>query len=99
MHFLRAKSPLSKCRRRGANQKIFIATGRSRSFEDRSVKIRLIINRFVGSDLTMVSWGTQLHVILEVAKMAEEQLGISCEVIDLQTILPWGRRYNCKGEY
>jgi len=42
-----------------------------------------------GNDLTMVSWGTQLHVILEVAKMAEEQLGISCEVIDLQTILPW----------
>jgi 2-oxoisovalerate dehydrogenase E1 component beta subunit len=37
----------------------------------------------------MVSWGTQLHVILEVAKMAEEQLGVSCEVIDLQSILPW----------
>lgn len=37
----------------------------------------------------MVSWGTQLHVVLEVAKMAEEQLGVSCEVIDLQSILPW----------
>jgi len=37
----------------------------------------------------MVSWGTQLHVLLEVAKMAEDELGISCEVIDLQSILPW----------
>jgi 2-oxoisovalerate dehydrogenase E1 component beta subunit len=37
----------------------------------------------------MVSWGTQLHVLLEVAKMAQEQLGVSCEVIDLQTIIPW----------
>lgn len=37
----------------------------------------------------MVAWGTQLHVVLEAAKMAEEQLGVSCEVIDLQSILPW----------
>ncbi|KAI6175076.1 2-oxoisovalerate dehydrogenase subunit beta, mitochondrial [Aphelenchoides bicaudatus] len=42
-----------------------------------------------GSDLTMVSWGTQLHVVLEVADMAKKELGISCEVIDLQSILPW----------
>ncbi len=47
----------------------------------------------------MVAWGAQLHVALEVyifrfslrdqaAKMAEED-GISCEVIDLQTIYPY----------
>ncbi|KAI6242419.1 Transket-pyr domain-containing protein [Aphelenchoides fujianensis] len=42
-----------------------------------------------GSDLTIVSWGTQLHVVLEAAALAEEQAGVSCEVIDLQTILPW----------
>lgn len=42
-----------------------------------------------GSDVTMVGWGTQLHVLLEVATMAQEKLNVSCEVIDLRTILPW----------
>ena len=42
-----------------------------------------------GSDLTMIGYGTQLHVLKEVAEMAQEQLQVSCEVIDLQTILPW----------
>jgi len=42
-----------------------------------------------GTDLTMIGYGTQLHVLKEVAEMAQEQLQVSCEVIDLQTILPW----------
>lgn len=37
----------------------------------------------------MVGWGTQVHVLLETAEMAKEKLGVDCEVIDLQTILPW----------
>ena len=37
----------------------------------------------------MIGYGTQLHVLLEVADMAQEQLQVSCEVIDLQTIAPW----------
>jgi 2-oxoisovalerate dehydrogenase E1 component beta subunit len=42
-----------------------------------------------GSDVTMVGWGTMVHVLHEVAIMAEEKLNASCEVIDLQTILPY----------
>uniref|UniRef100_A0AC35TFP5 Transket_pyr domain-containing protein n=1 Tax=Rhabditophanes sp. KR3021 TaxID=114890 RepID=A0AC35TFP5_9BILA len=42
-----------------------------------------------GKDITLVGWGTQVHVIREAAEMAEKELGISCEVIDLQSILPW----------
>ncbi|ESO07175.1 hypothetical protein HELRODRAFT_98557 [Helobdella robusta] len=42
-----------------------------------------------GNDVTLVGWGTQVHVLQEVAKMAEEHLKVSCEVIDLRTILPW----------
>ncbi|VDN95021.1 unnamed protein product [Brugia pahangi] len=42
-----------------------------------------------GKDITVVSWGTQLHVALDAAKVAEEEIGVSCEVIDLRTILPW----------
>ena len=39
--------------------------------------------------MTMIGWGTVVHVLLEVAQMAQEQLGVSCEVIDLQTIVPY----------
>ena len=44
-----------------------------------------------GSDVTLIGWGTQVHVLKEVADLAQEKLGISCEVIDLVSILPWDR--------
>ena len=44
---------------------------------------------WTGSDVTLVSWGTQLHVAREAAEMAQEKLGISTEVIDIRTIVPW----------
>lgn len=44
-----------------------------------------------GSDITLVGWGTQVHVLLEAAKLAAEKDQLSCEVIDLQTILPWDK--------
>lgn len=43
----------------------------------------------------MIGWATQIHVLLEVAQMAEEKLGIKCEVIDLQSILPWDEETVC----
>jgi len=42
-----------------------------------------------GSDVTMIAWGTQVQVIREVGEMAKQKLGVNCEIIDLQTILPW----------
>ncbi|KAI5748809.1 hypothetical protein M8J76_002115 [Diaphorina citri] len=44
-----------------------------------------------GTDVTLIGWGTQVHVLREVAGLAKEQLGVSCEVIDLVSILPWDR--------
>jgi len=44
-----------------------------------------------GTDVTLIGWGTQVHVLREVAVLAEEKLGISCEVIDLVSILPWDK--------
>ena len=44
-----------------------------------------------GSDVTLIGWGTQVHVLYEVADLAQEKLGVSCEVslsqIDLRFIL------------
>jgi 2-oxoisovalerate dehydrogenase E1 component beta subunit len=41
-----------------------------------------------GCDITLLAWGAQVEIIEKAAAMAEEQ-GISCEVIDLASILPW----------
>lgn len=44
-----------------------------------------------GNDITLIGWGTQIHVLLEVADMAKKDLKINCEVIDLVSILPWDK--------
>lgn len=49
-----------------------------------------------GSDVTLVGYGTQVHVLKEVSKIADSELGVSCEVIDLATILPWDSDTVCK---
>lgn len=41
-----------------------------------------------GSDITLLGWGAQMEVLAQAVDMAEKE-GISCEVIDLRTILPW----------
>lgn len=41
-----------------------------------------------GSDVTVVGWGAQMRVLEEACSYAED-VGISCELIDLQTIFPW----------
>lgn len=47
---------------------------------------------FKGDSVTLLGWGTQIHVLLEVADLAKQQLNINCEVIDLVTILPWDKK-------
>jgi len=41
-----------------------------------------------GSDITIVSYGSVLRIILEAAKKLES-MDISCEVVDVQTLLPF----------
>jgi pyruvate/2-oxoglutarate/acetoin dehydrogenase E1 component len=43
-----------------------------------------------GSDITIVSWSSQLHTASRAAATLEGQ-GISAEVIDLRTLWPWDR--------
>jgi 2-oxoisovalerate dehydrogenase E1 component beta subunit len=45
----------------------------------------------VGSDVTLLGWGSQVGRLMKAAAIAEAKMGISCEVVDLQTILPWDR--------
>jgi 2-oxoisovalerate dehydrogenase E1 component beta subunit len=42
-----------------------------------------------GENVTLLGWGTQVHVLREVAELAHDRLNVSCEVIDLVTIQPW----------
>lgn len=54
------------------------------------------VDLYVGDVVTLVGWGTQVHVLLEVADLVQEELGASCEVIDLVSILPWDTELVCK---
>jgi 2-oxoisovalerate dehydrogenase E1 component beta subunit len=42
-----------------------------------------------GKDITIVSYGSQLRIIQKAVSHAQQQHNISCEIIDLRTILPW----------
>lgn len=41
-----------------------------------------------GSDVTVISYGSMLHVALDSAEEASEKHGIECEVVDLRTLMP-----------
>jgi len=41
-----------------------------------------------GSDITLIGWGNQVNRLLKAAELAESD-SVSCEVIDLQSIVPW----------
>jgi len=41
-----------------------------------------------GTDISLLAWGAQMEIIEKAAELAANE-GISCEVIDLRSILPW----------
>jgi 2-oxoisovalerate dehydrogenase E1 component beta subunit len=43
-----------------------------------------------GTDITVVGWGAQMRVLQKACDEAAKE-GISCELIDLRTILPWDK--------
>ncbi|CAG8433406.1 8120_t:CDS:2 [Ambispora gerdemannii] len=43
-----------------------------------------------GKDVTVVGYGSQIYILENAIQMAEKKIpGLSCELIDLRTILPW----------
>lgn len=47
-----------------------------------------------GSDITLLAWGPQMEVMEKAAARAEKE-GISCEIVDLRSILPWDAETVC----
>jgi 2-oxoisovalerate dehydrogenase E1 component beta subunit len=45
-----------------------------------------------GKDITVVAYGAQIQVISAACEMAEKEMGVSCEIIDLRTIQPWDKQ-------
>ena len=41
-----------------------------------------------GKDVTILAYGAMLHIAVSGAEMAQEKLGIDCEVIDLRSLVP-----------
>ena len=46
-----------------------------------------------GNDITMVSYGSTLHICLQAAQMLAES-GVQAEVVDVQTLLPFDRHHS-----
>ncbi len=42
-----------------------------------------------GSDVTVLAYGSMLHTALETAEVAATEDGISCDVVDLRTLMPF----------
>ena len=40
-----------------------------------------------GNDCTVIAWGTMVHI----CQQAITESGVSCDLIDLQTLVPWDR--------
>ena len=56
----------------------------------RSIRCSDVIRNAVGKDVTVVSWGSQLYILENAIAVAEKQMpGLSVELIDLRSILPW----------
>lgn len=44
---------------------------------------------FSGTDVTLVGYGAQIQHLRYACQSAREELDVSCELIDLRTIVPW----------
>ncbi|MBN7821113.1 alpha-ketoacid dehydrogenase subunit beta [Bowmanella yangjiangensis] len=48
-----------------------------------------------GTDISLLAWGAQMEIMEKAAELADKA-GISCEIIDLRSILPWDVETVCQ---
>ncbi|MFM2145463.1 MAG: hypothetical protein RL732_299, partial [Bacteroidota bacterium] len=47
-----------------------------------------------GEDITVVTYGSTLRIVMEAAESLQQLSGISCEVVDVQTLMPFDRHHD-----
>lgn len=85
---MREENPILFCEHKGLYRQQFAAS--PEPDENYCLPFGLAKIKKVGTDITIVTYGFLVQRSLEAARKMEE-IGISCEVIDLRTIIPWDK--------
>ncbi len=85
---MREENPILFCEHKGLYRQQFAAS--PEPDENYCLPFGLAKIKKVGRDITIVTYGFLVQRSLEAARKMEE-IGISCEVIDLRTIIPWDK--------
>ncbi len=85
---IREDNPVLFCEHKGLYRQQFAATPEPN--DNYCLPFGLAKVKKEGSDITIVTWGFMVQRSIEAARKLEEQ-GVSCEIIDLRTLIPWDK--------
>jgi 2-oxoisovalerate dehydrogenase E1 component len=85
---MREENPVLFCEHKGLYRQQFAASPEPNS--DYCLPFGVAKVKKEGTDITIVTWGFMVQRSIEAARKIEE-LGYSCEIIDLRTICPWDK--------
>ena len=57
--------------------------------EDYSIELGKASVAREGSDVTVIAYGSMIHTVLDAAEKAHQEDGISCQVVNLRTLMPF----------
>lgn len=85
---IREDNPVLFCEHKGLYRQQFAATNEPN--ENYCLPFGVAKVKRTGNDITIVTWGFMVQRSIEAARKLEEQ-GVSVEVIDLRTLIPWDK--------